>query len=79
MIERLTHAADSAITWAVAAFLGGIGWMVRRVLTNERKIAMLEADLARREQQRAEDREALSAVRASVDQIKTILMTGAAK
>lgn len=79
MIERLTHAADSVITWVIGGALGGIGWLVRRVLTNERKIAMLEADLARREQQRTEDREALSAVRASVDQIKTILMTGAAK
>ena len=51
-----------------------LGWLVRRVLTDAKLIALMQAELAHREKLRAEDREALSDVKASVTRIENILL-----
>lgn len=56
------------------AILGAVGaaclWIVRNVLTNAKKVEILEREMRHREQQRNEDREALSDVRESVKRIE---------
>lgn len=60
------------------AILGGLGaaclWIVRNVLTNGRKLEIMEREMKHREQQRKEDREALSEVRESVKRIENWMM-----
>ena len=51
-------------------------WLVRRVLTNQQQIALLEQEIKHRDTQRTEDREALSDVRDSVKRIEDVLMKG---
>lgn len=38
---------DKIWTAIVATVVGGISWLVRRVLTNEKQIALLQAELKR--------------------------------
>lgn len=49
MKEEPTTMIDFDKLWAslTAALVPGIGWLIRRVLTNEKQIALLERDLQR--------------------------------
>ena len=60
--------------WSTLAVGGFIGWLVRRVLTNQAEIALLKQDLEKRDVQRSEDREALADVRDSVKRIEGWIM-----
>ena len=42
---------------AIAAVFSGITWLVRRVLTNEKQIALLQTEIVSRDERRNEDRE----------------------
>lgn len=53
--EAIDHGLQSAVTWIVVGLLGGIGWLVRRVFTNQKQIEALEATLKHREEQRTRD------------------------
>ena len=73
-MERLIEISSNVFTAAVIAVGGFIGWLVRRVLTNQAEIALLKEDLTRRDKLRDEDREALSDVRDSVKRIEGWIM-----
>lgn len=73
-MDRLIEIGSNVFTAAVIAVGGFIGWLVRRVLTNQAEIALLKKDLERRDVQRVEDREALSDVRESVKRIEGWIM-----
>lgn len=74
MNDRVSQVVDNALAWAVAAVLGGIGWLVRRVFTNQKQIELLQADLNAREKQRNEDREQVADIKRSVERIENRLM-----
>ena len=73
-MDRLFEIGGSIVTAAILAVGGFIGWLVRRVLTNQAEIALLKDDLTRRDKLRDEDREALSDVRDSVKRIESWIM-----
>ena len=74
MIDKLEGATTSAVTWLVGALLGGVGWLIRRVFTNQKQIEALERELASREKLRTEDRERIAGIETDVRQIKNILI-----
>ena len=76
LMERIETAAANLGTAALVALGGGVMWLIRSVLTNQRKIGLLEQEISHRDQQRTEDREALKAVRDAVVRIETKLMGG---
>ncbi len=74
MMDRIEAITGSALTWLVGAVLGGIGWLIRRVFTNQKQIEALERELASREKLRNEDRERIAGIETDVRQIKNILI-----
>lgn len=74
MLDKLEGATTSAVTWLVGALLGGVGWLIRRVFTNQKQIEALERELASREKLRGEDRERIAGIETDVRQIKNILI-----
>ena len=65
--EQLDNAAQSFITWTIVTLGGGLMWLIRRILTNERKIALLESYIEHRDKQRDEDREMMKEIGRKVD------------
>ena len=72
--ERIAELGTNLVGAALLAIGGGIGWLVRRVLTNQAEIGMLKQHLESRDKQREEDREALGDVRDSVKRIESWIM-----
>lgn len=73
-MERLYDGLYGIAHYLFVAMAGGIAWLVRTVLTNQKQIALLQQDITSRDKQRAEDREALSDVRESVKRIEGWIM-----
>ena len=76
--EQLDNAAQSFTSWIIVTLGGGLVWLIRRVLTNQRQIEILEsrisheqasqeADMRRRDEQRAEDRAMVRDIGKKVD------------
>lgn len=76
--EQLDNAAQSFTSWIIVTLGGGLVWLIRRVLTNQRQIEILEsriaheqasqeADMRRRDKQRDEDREMMKEIGRKVD------------
>lgn len=61
-MTRFEDLLASAITWVLAAVGTGTLWLIRRVLTNEKQIAMLQTEIAHRDGLRREDRDRLKEV-----------------
>ncbi len=74
MWERVEQATANLAVYLITAMGGGLLWLIRTVLTNQKQIALLETEIKHRSQQRDEDREALSDVRDSVKRIESKLM-----
>lgn len=55
--EAIEKGAQSAVSWIVVGTLGGIGYLVRRVFTNQKQIDALTVALERRDEQRLRDME----------------------
>lgn len=74
MLSRI----DDFIYWLVisvaAAVSGGVMWLVRRVLTNQKQIALLEAEMATRAKLREEDRERMAKIEKQNTQILGVLL-----
>lgn len=54
----------------VAAVFSGITWLVRRVLTNERQIALLQQEIKDRDTRRTEDREIMQEIKSDLKEVK---------
>lgn len=76
--DQIDNAVQSFTTWAIVTCGGGVMWLIRRVLTNQRQIEILEAeftrrdewykqDASRRDQQRTEDRDMVRDIGKKVD------------
>lgn len=74
MPERISAFLDSAAVWLFATIAGGIGYLIRRVFTNQKQIELLQHDLQARDKLRHEDREDMAEIRKSVQRIEGRLM-----
>lgn len=55
---------------AVAAIFSGITWLIRRVLTNEKQIALLQSEIRSRDERRKEDREIMNEIKSDLKEMK---------
>lgn len=69
--EILTDAGQSFVTWAVVGIGGGVLWLIRRVMTNQKQIEMLQKDLQAREEMRQRDREDVMEVKSDVKEMRS--------
>lgn len=54
----------------VSAFFAGITWLIRRVLTNEKQIALLQLEIKDRDIRRQEDREIMQEIKSDLKEVK---------
>lgn len=82
LYEKIEQVGASVFGAFILSVGGGIMWVIRRILTNQKQIELLQSeikhrdewfrgDLARRDKQRDEDREAVREVRDDVKAIRT--------
>ena len=55
---------------AIAAIFSAGTWMVRRVLTNEKQIALLQTEIISRDERRNEDREIIRDIQTDLKEVK---------
>jgi hypothetical protein len=55
---------------AIAAIFSAGTWMVRRVLTNEKQIALLQTEIISRDERRNEDREIMRDIQTDLKEVK---------
>lgn len=60
--------------WLVIALVSGIGWVVRRVLTDSKKIELLQAEMAHRESLRERDRQDVQELKKKIDAVHDHLL-----
>ena len=60
-------------TGIISTILGGITWLIRRVLTNQKEIALLQQELATRDKRRDEDREILLRLEHNMESLRSEL------
>lgn len=72
--DRIEQAGTSLVTYVVVSFAGAVAWLVRRVLTNQKQIEMLQREIEHRDKQRNEDRELIADTREDVKAIRNIIM-----
>lgn len=58
-----------------AGIIGGIGWLIRIVFTNQTKLTKLETEIAEREKARDREREDIKELRDSVKEMSNNLIT----
>ena len=54
--DRVDQAQGSVIVAGVAMLLSGMAWLVRRILTNQKQIELLQREIQMRDERRREDR-----------------------
>lgn len=67
MINDFLNYVISAVVAAVAS---GVTWLIRRVLTNEKQIALLHQEIKARDERRAEDREIMQEIKSDLKEVK---------
>lgn len=70
MQDAMEQWLDNLIAGAVAAVFGAIGWLVRTVLTNNRKIEMLQLEIKNRDQRRDEDRKTVEEIKQEMKDLR---------
>lgn len=74
--EKLEQVGTSVATYIVVSIAGATAWVIRRVLTNQKQIEMLQREIHHRDQQRTEDRALLGETRDDVKEIRRMIMGG---
>jgi len=69
-MSNLNDWINEIVVGVVTAILGGITWLIRTVLTNQKQIDMLKEDLNSRDIQRGEDRQMWRELRDDVKEVK---------
>lgn len=70
-VERIEQVSGEIVSAGIAMFTGAVVWLIRRVLTNQRQIELLQAEIKHRDALRAEDREAVKEVRDDVKAMRS--------
>jgi hypothetical protein len=55
---------------AVSSIFAGVTWLIRRVLTNEKQIALLQSEIRDRDVRRQEDREIMQEIKSDLKEVK---------
>jgi len=66
LIERIEQMGSSLLLAAVTSIGGGILWLVRRVLTNQKQIELLQSEIRHRDYIRQIDRAAVQEIKEDV-------------
>lgn len=69
--EIYEKASASFAGWVVVTIGGGVLWIVRRVMTNQKQIELLQREIEMRDEKRADDRKAMDDLRADVKELRT--------
>lgn len=70
-VEKIEQASGELVSAGIALFSGAVVWLIRRVLTNQRQIELLQAEIKHRDALRREDREAVKEVRDDVKAMRS--------
>ena len=73
-VEAINDGMSSVVSWLMVSSLAGIGWLVRRVFTNQKQIEQLQIHLENRDKDRERDREEIRGLRTKVDNIHDNIM-----
>ena len=71
LVEKIEQASGEIVSGGIALFTGAVVWLIRRVLTNQRQIELLQAEIKHRDALRREDREAVKEVRDDVKAMRS--------
>jgi len=61
--DRLEQASSGLIVAALAGIVSGIGWLVRRVFTNQKQIELTQMEIRHRDKERSADRAVIEEIR----------------
>jgi hypothetical protein len=61
---------DYIVSGIVATVFSAMTWLVRTVLTNQKQLQLLQAEIHTREERREEDRQAMKEIRDDIKEIK---------
>ena len=61
---------DYVVGAAVSSIFAGVTWLIRRVLTNEKQIALLQSEIRDRDVRRQEDREIMQEINSDLIEVK---------
>ena len=64
---------NTIYTFVITTILSGIAWLIRRVLTNQKEIALLQQELSTRDKRRDEDREILLRLEHNMESLRSEL------
>lgn len=73
-LEHVRDGLGAFIAAVVAAIVAGVGWLIRTVFTNQKKIELLEQALSHRDNERKDMRDDITEVKDSVKRIESVLM-----
>ena len=54
----------------ISSIFAGITWAIRRILTNEKQIALLQNEIRERDVRRQEDREIMQEIKSDLKEVK---------
>lgn len=69
--ERIEQVGTSVVTAVVLAIGSGLTWLIRRVLTNQKQIELLQSEIRHRDQMRREDRDAVKEIKDDVKALRS--------
>ncbi|MBC7282586.1 hypothetical protein [Hoeflea sp.] len=71
LYEKIEQVGASVFGAFILSVGGGIMWVIRRILTNQKQIELLQSEIKHRDALRKEDREAVREVRDEVKALRT--------
>lgn len=71
IIERIEQASASLVVAVFGAVGSGAVWMIRRILTNQKQIEMLQREIEARDKRRQEDREDFKELKTDVKEMRS--------
>lgn len=70
MSDRLTDIATNFTSYLLVSMAAGVLWLIRRVLTNQAQIEMMQTELRHRDELRKADRTAMQEMRDEMREIR---------
>lgn len=71
LYERIEQVSTSLLAGLIATIGGGILWIIRRVLTNQKQIELLQSEIRHRDAIRAGDREVVQEIKNDVKAMRS--------
>jgi len=63
LLDRIEQASSGIIVATLAGILSGVGWLVRRVFTNQKQIELTQVEIRHRDKERSADRAMIEEIR----------------